>query len=651
MQRMHGCARGALLLLAILVAGSVTTLPAAAPPKPSMPFDEYMCKCAGLLTDPVSLIGYLKERIAEKDEAPKIRALVEQLGHEDFAQREEAGKRLEELGVRAADILDRNARHDNFEIRRRVARLRLKLGSRRAIGHDLTAPLSRSVVALLARSGHPDAVETLLRYVPSADCEETLEELYYSLDGLVDLKRLIKAASDEEPSVRALAACLLGKSHPGRLLGPGVFLKGPAAMLADADAMVRLRAAQGLLAANKPHRAALPVLIALLEGTPLVIAWQAEELLRYAASGKSPPKEMIGNGDPKVRAACVAAWRAWEKRYAADIDLSGIHESGRSPRLLMVVEQEWRYENPHDHKSWEYKCLLSKRYLLGGEGEHRGEWEHPRLATLTASSPTGEVLIFSGLPAKEFEQGKGWVEKRTPEGALCWKHEVAGAYRLARNNSLGYSVGLWMQPGGGWLLWSNELVVRFNESGREMRRATREKKVGMELTRLAPEGLLYGLPEVGWGGPVMPYSPPASLPGEKPVKPRQFIDVYRADVWTGRFQNEPIWFPGIPAWHKDIWPFVALPTGQFYALVNTDWPREKLVMVCFDREGREVGKLPVLAQPVAALRNGNLLAKLPENRVGELSPTGLVWQTRKYPGSVIVVPFCPLIRFGFGPAR
>jgi hypothetical protein len=248
-----------------------------------------------------------------------------------------------------------------------------------------------------------------------------------------------------------------------------------------------------LLAANRPDRAALPVLVALLEGTPLVIAWQAEGLLRYAASGKSSPQEMVGNGDPKARVACVAAWRAWEKRDAADIDLSAIHDSGRSPRLLMVVQQEWGVEKAPGQEGWEFKCLFSKRYLLGGEGEHRAEWEHLRLSTMTAVRPTGELLIFTGLPAKEFEQGKGWVEKRTPESALCWKHEVAGAYPLAIRGPRGYSVGLWLQPGGGWLLWSDELVVRFNESGREMRRATREKNVGMEFTQLAPEGLLYRL--------------------------------------------------------------------------------------------------------------------------------------------------------------
>jgi hypothetical protein len=99
------------------------------------------------------------------------------------------------------------------------------------------------------------------------------------------------------------------------------------------------------------------------------------------------------------------------------------------------------------------------------------------------------------------------------------------------------------------------------------------------------------------------------------VRPEEFLDVYRADVWTGGFQEKPIRFPSIRGYHNDIWPFVVLPTGQFYVVMDTDWPRKKRAMGCFDREGREIGKLPVLAQPVAALRNGNLLAQLPRLRL------------------------------------
>ena len=75
-------------------------------------------------------------------------------------------------------------------------------------------------------------------------------------------------------------------------------------MSADRNAWVRLRAAQGILAAR--DASALPVLIDLLREPSVAMGWQAEELLRWAAA--AAPKEVYGKGSERERNACHAAW-------------------------------------------------------------------------------------------------------------------------------------------------------------------------------------------------------------------------------------------------------------------------------------------------------------------------------------------------------
>src|SRR5262249_31009351 len=78
--------------------------------------------------------------------------------------------------------------------------------------------------------------------------------------------------------------------------------------LADADPLVRLRAAQGLL--GRGRKEGVPALIDLLRGTPLEVAWQAEELLHWAAADKAP-EAVLSAGSEAARNRCRDAWRAW----------------------------------------------------------------------------------------------------------------------------------------------------------------------------------------------------------------------------------------------------------------------------------------------------------------------------------------------------
>src|SRR5213075_2670972 len=96
------------------------------------------------------------------------------------------------------------------------------------------------------------------------------------------------------PGRRQIAACLVGRH------GTSEQREQVRKLLAEADPLLRLRAAQGLLAGRQKD--ALPTLIDLLVDTPRDVAWQAEELLCYAAGPDSPPM-LIRDGDAGQRAA------------------------------------------------------------------------------------------------------------------------------------------------------------------------------------------------------------------------------------------------------------------------------------------------------------------------------------------------------------
>src|SRR5205823_11761122 len=119
-----------------------------------------------------------------------------------------------------------------------------------------------AAVRLIVQHSPSGAVAALLRYLPSAPDEEAIEDIVFGLDSLAVTKgevnpALVAALHDPLPPRRAAAACIvahLGDSQQRGLVGK---------LLKDPDPLVRLRAAQGLLAMK--DAAAIPVLIGLLQ--------------------------------------------------------------------------------------------------------------------------------------------------------------------------------------------------------------------------------------------------------------------------------------------------------------------------------------------------------------------------------------------------
>src|SRR5262249_46379109 len=111
-------------------------------------------------------------------------------------------------------------------------------------------------------------------------------------------------------------------------------------LLADRDAQVRIRAAQGLLAGG--DREAVPVLMSLLEDGPVAVAIRAEELLYRLAGDRAPAGSVRGDADERRRFR--EAWRVWWRERGQDIDVTRIGD-GRCLLGYTLVAQYDRGES------------------------------------------------------------------------------------------------------------------------------------------------------------------------------------------------------------------------------------------------------------------------------------------------------------------
>jgi HEAT repeat protein len=354
--------------------------------------DEQILQRAKVGTTGEKLLAYLKERSRNDKTLLRLDQLVQELGSLRFREREQAVKALLELGPVALPALRRALGERDAEIVRR-AKTCLQ-----TIILDWEPATVTAAVRALARLRPDGTVETLLRYLPYASDEALAEEIWFALDRLVADRgpspALEKALDDPLPPRRAAAAYLVGRWGDRRQRAAVVPL------LADSRGMVRLRVAQGLLGAR--DKKAIPTLVALLNNSSVLVAWQAEEMLHWVA-GENAPQATIGAGSPRDRQRCVEQWQAWWRRLGADVDLAGRERDYRRPGLLLVCD-----DGGSEHKG--------RVWLCGCDGRVR--WQ---LADLLGPSDVhllddGRVLVAEARApaAREYDL----------EGKLHWQHKA-----------------------------------------------------------------------------------------------------------------------------------------------------------------------------------------------------------------------------------
>ena len=362
--------------------------------------DEKVLRDNGVATDAAGLLTFFHKRTPTDADARAIARLVGQLGDRSFGRRDRATRALVERGPAALRALTKALASPDIEVARRA---------RQCIA-EIERPgsaLPLSAVRLLAARKPPDAVKTLLDYVPFADdggVEEEVLAALLTLGGRGQPDPALRAAlADPLPPRRAAAAHVLGR-HAQREQRAAV-----EKLLADSSVTVRFRAGQALLFGRE--KVAVPALIDLLADAPPEVRWQIEDLLTRLAGEQAP---QAAGEDAAGRKRWRDAWTAWWLKHGAAVHLAKLEE--RPPFLNRTLVPEM-----HANKVWEY----------GGDGKVRWELTKDLQCPIDAQVlPGGRVLVA--------ELNGNRVTERDRNGKILWSHKIPtpiACQRLANGNT------------------------------------------------------------------------------------------------------------------------------------------------------------------------------------------------------------------------
>ena len=203
--------------------------------------DELVLKYAKVPSDTASLLKFFRDRTLKDEDCKTLEQLVQNLDSAAYEERTKAHDQLVARGPLAVPILKAAlAKNLPLELKRRAQELVKKIEAVNST--DVIATAAR----LLAARNADGTIDVLLGYLPNVDDPWLEEEVLTSLGrlavkhGRADPK-LLAALKDPLPARRAAALYILGRradvSHRALVRSH----------LADADAVVRERAAQGLV--------------------------------------------------------------------------------------------------------------------------------------------------------------------------------------------------------------------------------------------------------------------------------------------------------------------------------------------------------------------------------------------------------------------
>jgi HEAT repeat protein len=391
------------------------------PHSPLAAYDEAMLRQAGVGIDAESLLKLLREQTRADGDPKKTAELIALLGSDDFLRRERATKDLIALGRPALAALRQARKNDaDPEVRLRAAICA------DAIDSSLDPKVTLAAVRRLVHLRAAGAAGPLLTLLPDVDWQFQ-DEIVHGLrhvvapDGKADPAALA-ALADRVPLRRGAAALAVA------LAGGADDRARVRKLLADSDPTVRLRAAQGLLAARDD--AALPVLIELLNEPAVEVSWPAEELLHWVA-GDAAPAAKVGAASAAERRKAADAWAGWHKS-AAKPDWDLIDQAPGRPGLCFVCDQ-------------------GRVWLCGCDGKPR--WTVPDCPL------SHDVILLPGNEIVLAPFGDGLVVKRDLAGKELWR-------RVDRNQD--DCMALQRLPNGHIFLATDEDIAEVDADGRQV---------------------------------------------------------------------------------------------------------------------------------------------------------------------------------------
>jgi hypothetical protein len=399
-------------LAALLLAAPVAT--------PEEEADVTLLHGARVPADAAGLLTFFRSRTLTDEGRAVMEAAVARLGSDRFAERERASAALVAKGPLAIPFLRAARNSPDPEVARRA---------RRCLEAVETGPAApAAAVRTLARHNPPGATAVLLGYAPYADDDTVTEEVLAALTalGLHDGKAVpdvTAALADRLPARRAAAAYVAGRSRDAAQRDAA------AKLLADVDAAVRFRAAQGL-AAGGERRAVSALIDLLADGTPDV-TWRAEELLLRLA-GEQGPAGGPGAGTPAERRRWRDDWAAWWRGHGDKVDVARASAAPAYLGLTLVPEM-------HANRVWE----------CGRDGRVRWEIKENLRQPIDAQVlPGGHVLVAEAAP--------GRVSERDRKGNVLWE---APAPKVGHVRRL---------PNGNTFVGSLDRAFEINPAGKEV---------------------------------------------------------------------------------------------------------------------------------------------------------------------------------------
>jgi HEAT repeat protein len=309
--------------------------------------DEQLLRQNRIATDGPALVRFLRQRLPTEESIRQIAAWVRQLGSDEFAEREAASRGLAQMGAQAVPALEAAQKDPDEEVARRAARCLVAIQRQRSV--------AGAALRLLAHRAPPEALATLLAYLPLAE-QEGCD--YDAQQGLLRLAArpgksdpaLAAALKDGLPLRRGMAAFVLGRSRDADDRA------AVRRLLDDRNPQVRYLAAQGLLAGG--DRRAVKALIALLENGPPEIQDDAEDVLQTLAGEQAPQLAAAAN-DAEARRALRKAWAKWWDAHGATVELGRIDQPTRMLGRTLIPEM-------HANKVWECGKDGKPLWELGG---------------------------------------------------------------------------------------------------------------------------------------------------------------------------------------------------------------------------------------------------------------------------------------------
>ena len=413
----------AYLIVAVGLLGCTLFVPAGTEQKVR---DEDTVKTANLATDAPALMEFFKKHTIGEVDRERIKKLISDMGDDSFEVRQKASEQLVLIGVGARDLLRDAVQNPDVEISIRATRVLDQ------IEKDGGPPVVCAAARLLAARNPDGAAEVLLNFLPSAEDTSIIDAVSQTLmqtgfRGGKPLKCLTDALDDASPLRRGVAAEVLCRGG-GDSLQPRI-----RKMLRDADATVRLRAAQALFDVH--DKEAVPTLIALLVDLPRDQAWRAEDVLCVMA-GEKAPNGSLGNDD-NARREYRKSWEQWWKENGEGLDLAKLEQRQRQQGFTLICQLDGKAGS------------IGRVQELDAEGKVRWQIENLRYPVDAQMIGDDHVLIseYSGRQ----------VTERNLKGEVLWTQTV--------NNML---LGARRLPDGNTFIVTRNALIEVNKDGKEL---------------------------------------------------------------------------------------------------------------------------------------------------------------------------------------